>query len=144
MNGRKKYVEAYFTVEASLVLPVVIGSVIFVICFLLFFYDRCLMEQDVAMISIRASQSQAQSPEELEKELVTWRQQYLAEKEYAWEMSTIVMSRKQNRIEFEREGKLLMGERVWTAKVTGSALELHPASILRLCRRIYLGLEEKG
>ena len=36
MKMRKRKVKAYFTVEASLVLPIVIGSIIFVICFLLY------------------------------------------------------------------------------------------------------------
>ena len=144
MKRRKGYLEAYFTVEASLLLPVVIGSIIFVICFLLFFYNRCLMEQELSMISIKATQSSAQTPEELEQELKTWRDENLTDKQYAWEMASVSMSRKQNRFEFRREGKLLIGERLWKAEVTGSAPVLNPAAVIRLCRRLYLNLEEKG
>ena len=52
MKKHKGSIEAYFTVEASLVMPVVIGSVIFVICFLLYWYNRCLMEQDLSVMAV--------------------------------------------------------------------------------------------
>ena len=61
MKKHKGSIEAYFTVEASLVMPVVIGSVIFVICFLLYWYNRCLMEQDLSVMAVKASQSEAKT-----------------------------------------------------------------------------------
>lgn len=43
---------AYFTVEAALVLPIVIAALLFVIYMMLFQYDRCLLEQDMGAIAL--------------------------------------------------------------------------------------------
>lgn len=46
---------AYFTVEAALVLPIVIAALLFVIYMMLFQYDRCLLEQDMGAIALWGS-----------------------------------------------------------------------------------------
>ncbi len=48
---------AYFTVEAALVLPFTIWIWVSLIYIMFFQYDRCLMEQDVAMLAVRGSAS---------------------------------------------------------------------------------------
>ena len=50
---RKK--DAYFTVEAAMVFPFVMGAVLFTIFMFIFQYDRCLMEQDIGMLVLYAS-----------------------------------------------------------------------------------------
>lgn len=39
--------KGYMTVEASFVLPVVLGMMMFVMSLLIFVYDRCVLEQEV-------------------------------------------------------------------------------------------------
>ena len=41
-----KRVSAYMTVEAALIIPIVMGSILFVVYMMLFQYNRCLLEQD--------------------------------------------------------------------------------------------------
>lgn len=144
MGKNKKRVGTYFTVEASLVLPVVIGSIIFIISFLLFWYNRCLMEQELAMIAVKASQSEAQTPEELERELREWRGECLTDKYYAWDVETIISSRKNNWLEFRRKGNLIMGETTWKADASGKALRISVAPFLRTCRKLIAGMGGKG
>lgn len=144
MKKHKGSIEAYFTVEASLVMPVVIGSVIFVICFLLYWYNRCLMEQDLSVMAVKASQSEAKTPEELGKDLRGWREKDMKEKHYAWEMSEVSMSKEKNWITLRRNGKLLMGDRVWRADASSKASQINPASLLRVIRRMRVSTEEKG
>ena len=144
MKKHKGSIEAYFTVEASLVMPVVIGSVIFVICFLLYWYNRCLMEQDLSVMAVKASQSEAKTPEELGQDLRGWRGKGMKEKHYAWEMSEVSMSKEKNWITLQRNGRLLMGDRIWRADASGKASQIDPSSLLRVIRRMRVSTEEKG
>lgn len=50
-----KKVDAYFTVEAVLVLPLVIMMVVFVMYLWFFQYDRCLLEQDTGMVALKGT-----------------------------------------------------------------------------------------
>lgn len=47
-------IKGYMTVEASLVLPMVFGVIVFVICLLFYSYDRCLLEQDMSALVVRS------------------------------------------------------------------------------------------
>lgn len=46
--------KGYMTVEASMILPLVFGVVMFVLSLLFYSYDRCLLEQDVAALVVRS------------------------------------------------------------------------------------------
>lgn len=50
----KKQVEGYFSVEAALVLPIVLGVYLFLIVLLFVQHDRCLLEQDMASMMLKA------------------------------------------------------------------------------------------
>lgn len=135
MKRSGKRVGAYFTVEASLVIPIVIGSIVFIICFLLYWYNRCVMEQDLAMLAVEVTQSRAESVDELEQELRTWKADYMTEKDYAWEMSGVTLEMKGNQMELRRSGHLLLGNFVWKADASCKTMKIHPVTFLRLCRK---------
>ena len=44
---------AYFTVEAACILPIIFGVYVFIIYAMLYQYDRCLLEQDVALLVLK-------------------------------------------------------------------------------------------
>lgn len=46
---------AYMTIEAGLVLPLVIGVFLFLFEILVYWYDSCLLEQDLAMVAVRSA-----------------------------------------------------------------------------------------
>ena len=54
----------YFTVEAAMIFPFVMGVILLVIYMWFFQYDRCLMEQDYALITVLGTEKQGLSPEE--------------------------------------------------------------------------------
>ena len=56
---------AYFTVEAALVLPLVTGAILFVIYTMLFQYDRCLLEQDIGALALWGSLAEASDTAQL-------------------------------------------------------------------------------
>lgn len=47
--------EAYFTVEAALVIPVVLAIIVMIIYMSFYLYDRCVMQQDCCVLSYRQS-----------------------------------------------------------------------------------------
>ena len=136
-------VKAYFTVEASLVMPMVIGSIIFIMGFLLFWYNRCLMEQDLNVLAIRGSQLKAEDPEQFLGELRDWKFANLSEKFYGWTREGITYSRERNLIRLNEKGKMILGDRIWKAEVTGTTLRMNAAAFLRTCRKTSRALEEK-
>ena len=52
---RQREAGGYFTVEAAIVLPVVLGVYVFLITVLLVQYDRCVLEQDMASMIVKVS-----------------------------------------------------------------------------------------
>lgn len=77
----EKQAEGYFSVEAALVLPTVLGVYLFLIVLLFIQHDRCLLEQDMASMMIKAVNHTGTPKQQLDyiQELTTqWdREQYL-------------------------------------------------------------------
>ena len=48
---RKNY-KAYFTVEAAVLYPIVLGVIVLMTYLLFFQYDRCLLEQDMGRAAV--------------------------------------------------------------------------------------------
>lgn len=78
---KQKYINGYFSVEAALVFPAVLGVYIFLIALLFVQYDRCLLEQDMASVLVKVSNHTGAPQQQLEylRELTeSWdREQYL-------------------------------------------------------------------
>lgn len=72
----RRYVGGYFSVEAALVLPAVLGVYLFLIAVLLVQYDRCLLEQDLASMLVKTSNHPGTPQQQLE---------YLQELTAAWD-----------------------------------------------------------
>ncbi len=53
MKGCKQRLPAYMTVEASLIMPMVLLCYVFLIELCLYLYDRCLLEQDMAVMLVK-------------------------------------------------------------------------------------------
>ena len=75
---------AYFTVEAALVLPLVISILIFVIYMLFYQYDRCLLEQDMGALALWGSLEEAADAASFEEKVRNRIAQLYREKYMAW------------------------------------------------------------
>ena len=128
-------VGGYFTVEASLVLPVVIASIVFIIYVLLYWYDRCLMDQDTAMLAMQAVIREQGTLEETGREVRAWKERNMTDKYVGWQMGELVLTQGRGRIKASREGKLVTDHSLWQARSSYENRILHPAAFLRLCRR---------
>lgn len=69
---------AYMTVEASLVMAVVVMMYVFIIQYAFFCYDRFMLEQDLAIILLRCANAE-ETEAVWQRERRTWE-----EKEYLW------------------------------------------------------------
>lgn len=54
-TGKRAEAEAYFTVEAALVIPIMLGIFVMVLYLSFYLYDRCLLSQDCYVLSYRQS-----------------------------------------------------------------------------------------
>lgn len=136
---------AYFTVEAALVLPVVIGAILFVIYTMLFQYDRCLLEQDIGAIAMWGSLVEVSDTAELERVAQERMAGLYREKYMAWRIMRLEACLNRNRFCVEGAGQLafpLPGwnfwnrDNTWGAKADYEYSRISPVTFIRLCRRI--------
>ncbi|MCI9336355.1 MAG: hypothetical protein HFH93_02255 [Lachnospiraceae bacterium] len=135
---------AYFTVEAALVLPAVIGAILFVIYTMLFQYDRCLLEQDIGAIALWGSLAEASDTAQLEQKTQERMAGLYREKYMAWRMTRLNASLDRNRFLAEGAGQLTFpvpgwnfwnGDNVWEVRASYGYSRLSPVTFIRLCHR---------
>ncbi|MCM1099761.1 MAG: pilus assembly protein [Clostridium sp.] len=140
---------AYFTVEAALVMPVVFGVVLLTVWLFLFQYDRCLMEQSAGVTALRGCTLQREDSEQLVKRLSEmWEQDdrvFLA-----WKKEDARISLKGNRVRVECSGtlqfpfgKLLTwdeasggGNDMWESQAVFENRRIRPVDFIRDYRKI--------
>ncbi len=124
----------YFTVEASILLPFVLGVILLVIYLWFFAYDRCLMEQDYAMVLIKGIYTSDLTPEErvgYVKELAdkTYREEY-----YGWNFGETKITYDLGRMKIEGDGFLefpFKGLNFWSEDNTWSSTASHEGSVIK-------------
>lgn len=136
---------AYFTVEAALVLPLVIGALIFTVFLFIFQYDRCLLEQDINMLAVCAGAATAENSEALEEIIRKKASEVFMDKYAAWTMNDLQIAVKGNRVSVRGGGYLTLPlpewnffreKNEWGAQVLRETLRISPADYIRLYRKI--------
>ena len=120
--------KAYFTVEAACILPIVFGVYVFLIYGMFYQYDRCLLEQDVALQVLKEQWGTEQTTGELE--------QYLA-----FGLEDNVLKKRNGKVEAYASGtvavpfKELMtwtdNDNNWRMEATFSSVDVDPAGWIR-------------
>lgn len=140
----KKNINAYFTVEAAFIVPVVMGTMLFVVYMLIFQYDRCLMEQDLGAMAIWGSRMEEDDVETLEEKTRKRMGEFYWDKYVAWKMTTFTAELKNNRYVVKGKGRLTFPvpewnywskDNVWGAEVEYSYGRISPVTFIRLCHR---------
>ncbi|MGN0401597.1 MAG: hypothetical protein ACI4HQ_04975 [Acetatifactor sp.] len=139
-----KDVKAYFTVEASLVMPLVISALLMTFFSFVYQYDRCLMEQDAGMLALYAATLKEQGEGEW-KDKVSRRAAEWDEDGYLfWTLQKLDIGLKNQVVEIACGGDLMVplpewnlldNDREWKTKITRKLTRLSPAEFIRLCRR---------
>lgn len=140
-----KWMQAYFTVEAALVIPLVISVLTMTVFLFVYQYDRCLMEQDVGMLTLYAGTLETENMDEMTKLISRRAAERYADKYLFWTQSKIDINVRKDRVEIVGEGStaiplpnwnLLNGQKGWSAKVIRRLSRLSPTEFIRLGRRI--------
>lgn len=148
-NGKQN---AYFTLEASLIMPLVLIVIIFIMYVGFYSYDKCLLRQDTYRLLIRGSQVKNASNEDV---MNTIKKEDL-ERNYdkyvmcIWEDKHV--SVEHDSINIVGEGMLkvsipfidnLLGKNAWNITVEAKTTRIHPIDVIRSCRKIQSLLEKE-
>lgn len=152
----KRRENAYFSVEAALILPLVTAALLLGIYLLCFQYDRCLLEQDMGrlLLSGQSASMEAQGDAELwesqmrkKAETISW------DKYVAWEMEKLDMVLQKNQIRVTGQGKLNFPVPRWNiwkkddsfrAKADYTVKRLSPVYEIRQYRKLQKGWSAAG
>lgn len=141
---------AYFTVEAALVLPVVISILLFIIYILFYQYDRCLLEQDMGAMALWGSLEEADDAGELQEKAERRMTELYREKYMAWSFAELEAGLERNRFSVKGAGSLTFplpgfnfwgGGNIWGARAEYGYTRLSPVTFIRLCHK-FMGGEE--
>ncbi len=137
--------EAYFTVEAALVFPFVLGALIMTVFLFVFQYDRCLMEQDVGKLMLYTGSLNMEQAEEARERLRKRAAEIHGEKYVAWQQEVMQITVEKNEIRVEGRGNLTFpvpswnffnGRNIWEASCMRSTVQLKAAEYIRTYRKL--------
>jgi hypothetical protein len=136
--------DGYFTVEAALIMPIVLG-VIFMTMYLWFYqYDRCRQDQDTGLLAMQAASLRGLSAEQRCDHVI--REGDLEDRDVyiAWESGELTARQQGYRLDVERSGgltfplprwNLLLGKDFWEAKSHYRNQTVSPVKIVRSYQR---------
>ena len=145
-----KRVSAYMTVEAALIIPIVMGSILFVVYMMLFQYKRCLLEQDLGAAALWGSLAEAADTAELENKVQKRMSEIYRDKYVVWRFRTLNASLEKNRFFVKGEGYLsfpFAGLNYWKSGNTwGVQAEygynrLAAVTFIRMCHKFQKAVE---
>lgn len=150
---------AYFVVEAALVLPMVMSAMMIGIYLFCYQYDRCLLEQDIGSLMIwsnAVATENAGESEEIKESLQARAFDINLEKYVAWEMTAVEIKLEKNDISLIGRGELAFpiagwnrwnNDNLWEAEVQYKCDRLSPVFYIRQYRklqRMFEGDKEQG
>lgn len=140
-----KKVNAYFTVEAALVLPVALGVIVLIIYLWFFQYDRCLMEQDAGILALRGAILEADDNQE-RVQLLEWEARQINKEKYvAWEEKKEDFIIKEGKLQVSKAGEIRFpfrglqfwnGEDIWGTEAIYKNRILSPTTLIRYYRKL--------
>ena len=145
---KRKSSEAYFTVEATLVLPLVISAILLDIYLFCFQYDRCLIEQDMGSLMLWCSElrlGNTDTAKEQEEKIQKRASEIYRDKYVAWELTTVDVQLEKNRISVVGQGQLTFpvpgwnlwnNINLWKAEVTYESRNISPVFYIRQLRKL--------
>lgn len=142
MKNKRKYLEAYFTVEASYLLPISIIITCFTIIYIFFLYNSVVIYQACYISSLRGSQMMDASKGQIEESVNRFASELLENQIYDYSVNVEVevglLSIKTG-AESEVENVLntfdVVADEEMNIKSKAEALRIDPVTILRLKNR---------
>lgn len=144
MRERKIY--GYFTVEATLIMPIVLFMMIFVISIAFFEYNRCILEEDIKILALRASNQWYYTPDEVLNELYQTQNDQEQGKMIAMNLDSATFEVDQKKISVLVEGKtvtwlkgemdLISDNSRWNTQLSYKIERYNPSQFLKDCRKV--------
>lgn len=143
-----KKVGAYFTVEAALVIPISISVMLFLICIFFYQYNRCLMEQDLGLLALRAAADLGEEHNKTAEELTSGIRNINRNRYILWKFTSMDMKMEQGRIEVKASGQLafplpewnlLKGRNLWDSATEYKNTRISPTFFIRQYRKLEEG-----
>ena len=140
---------AYFTVEAALVLPMIMSAMLVGVYLYCYQYDRCLLEQDMGSLLIWGSTMAAENAGETDKIAENLRQraaQINRAKYAAWKLTAIDIRLERNNLFLTGQGELVFPipgwnlwnqDNLWEAQVSYESSRLSPVFYIRQYRKLH-------
>ena len=140
---------AYFAVEAALVLPMVMSAMLVGIYLFCYQYDRCLLEQDMGSLLIWSSAMAAEYAGETEKiaENLQRRAAQINRAKYAaWKLTAIDIRLERNNLSLTGRGELAFPvpgwnlwnhDNLWEARVSYESSRFSPVFYIRQYRKLH-------
>ena len=139
---RHKKAKAYFTVEAAVLYPIVLGIIVLMTYLLFFQYDRCLLDQDMGRAAVIAGGKWMEKKEELNRHLQTKEMFFDNSKYIAWETELPIWKLERNQVTVEQTGRLEypfpdMGtkQKYWSARASFQVERNNPIVSVRTYRK---------
>ena len=139
----KKESDAYFTVEAAILYPIILSVILLMTYLLLFQYDRCLLEQDIGKATVLSGSKWTLTKEQLDDYMQKKALHFDEEKYIAWENEDPLWKLEKNDVILEKTGRLRypfagMGtqEKYWSSKASFQADRISPVFWLRRSRNV--------
>lgn len=139
----KKESNAYFTVEAAILYPIILSVILLMTYLLLFQYDRCLLEQDIGKATVLSGSKWTLTKEQLNDYMQKKALHFDEEKYIAWENEDPLWNLEKNDVILEKTGRLRypfagMGtqEKYWSTKASFQVDRISPVFWLRRSRNV--------
>ena len=126
----KKESDAYFTVEAAILYPIILSVILLMTYLLLFQYDRCLLEQDIGKATVLSGSKWTLTKEQLNDYMQKKALHFDEEKYIAWENEDPLWNL---RYPFAGMGTQ---EKYWSAKASFKVDRISPVFWLRRSRNV--------
>lgn len=133
----EKKQNAYFTVEAAMVFPVVLFVNILLIYLAFFQYDRCIMEQNAGLLALKACTVQENDKEKVMQTLRRYEVDMDGNYYVMWNPGDIEMKLERGRIRVAQSGNLLS---LWDAETCYENHRVNPVSVIRKYRKLTGGM----
>lgn len=147
-----KFENAYFTVEASLIMPLVIGVILFIVMIGCYQYDRCLLAQDSYRMLLRAEQCSFADNQEIVQSMEAQAAQWYYDKYLFCRIHAQTAQVTHGSIQITSTGRFQAGisfpgvsrdAEGWKLSQESRVHRIRPERAIRLCRKL-AALSEKN
>lgn len=130
-------VKAYLTVEAAMVIPLIISLIVFLIYMMFYQYNRCLLEQDMGVLAIRSVALQKKEKSVVATSLQEEAAKLDGGKYLLWDMGELDISMEGYTIRIARIGGLVLSSGdYWSTQAAYESMQLNPVFLIRSFRKL--------